>query len=174
MRTFFLVCRQLLSFCVLCGRERTRPRVLCFLLLRVVISSWGYTLMISSRPNYHPKAPPPSKRICLQYRRPGFNPWVGKIPWRREWKPTPLLPGEFLGQTVGSQRVGHHWATLPFSLYESGGAQTWSPWHSTVARPPIPTNTSLLCLCGPAIFWIFYVNENRQYVTFCFGFFLLV
>ena len=22
--------------------------------------------------------------------RPGFNPWVGKIPWRREWLPTPF------------------------------------------------------------------------------------
>ena len=30
---------------------------------------------------------------------PGFNPWVGKIPWRREWLPTPVfLPGEFHGQ----------------------------------------------------------------------------
>ena len=29
----------------------------------------------------------------------GFDPWVGKIPWRREWLPTPvLLPGEFQGQ----------------------------------------------------------------------------
>ena len=29
----------------------------------------------------------------------GFNPWVRKIPWRREWQPTPLvLPGEFHGQ----------------------------------------------------------------------------
>ena len=35
----------------------------------------------------------------LQRRRRGFNPWVGKIPWRREWKPTPvLLPGESHGQ----------------------------------------------------------------------------
>ena len=26
-------------------------------------------------------------------------PWVGKIPWRREWQPTPVfLPGEFHGQ----------------------------------------------------------------------------
>ena len=32
-----------------------------------------------------------SKRIYLQYRRPGFNPWVGKIPWRREWQPTLVL-----------------------------------------------------------------------------------
>ena len=26
----------------------------------------------------------------------GFDPWVGKIPWRREWQPTPVfLPVEF-------------------------------------------------------------------------------
>ena len=29
---------------------------------------------------------------------PEFNPWVGKIPWRREWLATPVsLPGEFHG-----------------------------------------------------------------------------
>ena len=28
-----------------------------------------------------------------------FSLWVGKIPWRREWLPTPVfLPGEFYGQ----------------------------------------------------------------------------
>ena len=28
-----------------------------------------------------------------------FDPWVGKIPWRREWLPTPVfLPGGFHGQ----------------------------------------------------------------------------
>ena len=28
-----------------------------------------------------------------------LDPWVGKIPWRREWLPTPVfLPGEFHGQ----------------------------------------------------------------------------
>ena len=27
-----------------------------------------------------------------------FNPWVGKISWRREWLPTPVFwPGEFHG-----------------------------------------------------------------------------
>ena len=31
--------------------------------------------------------------------RPGFHPWVRKIPWRRAWQPTPeFLPGEFHGQ----------------------------------------------------------------------------
>ena len=38
-------------------------------------------------------------RICLRCTRPGFSPWVGKIPWRRKWPPTPaFLPGEPHGQ----------------------------------------------------------------------------
>ena len=37
--------------------------------------------------------------ICLQCRRPGFDPWVRKIPWRRKWQPTPVpLPGKSHGQ----------------------------------------------------------------------------
>ena len=28
------------------------------------------------------------KKICLQFKRTGFYPWVRKIPWRREWQPT--------------------------------------------------------------------------------------
>ena len=31
-------------------------------------------------------------------KRHRFNPWVGNIPWRRKWQPTPVvLPGKFLG-----------------------------------------------------------------------------
>ena len=31
--------------------------------------------------------------------RPGFDPWVRKIPWRREWlTPSELFPGVFYGQ----------------------------------------------------------------------------
>ena len=38
-------------------------------------------------------------RVCPQCGRLGFNPWVGKIPWRRKWQPTPgFLPGESHGQ----------------------------------------------------------------------------
>ena len=28
---------------------------------------------------------------CRRSKRQGFNPWVGKIPWRRKWQPTPVL-----------------------------------------------------------------------------------
>ena len=30
--------------------------------------------------------------------RPGFDPWVRKIPWRRTWQPTPVF---FLGNPMG-------------------------------------------------------------------------
>ena len=38
-------------------------------------------------------------RICQQCRRPGLDPWVRKVPWRREWRSTPVfVPGESHGQ----------------------------------------------------------------------------
>ena len=52
---------------------------------------------------------------CLPCGRPGFNPWVKKIPWRKAWEPTPAFlprespwteePGRL--QSMGSQRVKH-------------------------------------------------------------------
>ena len=41
------------------------------------------------------------KKICLQYRRPGFYSWVGKIPGEENGNPLQyprILPGEFHGQ----------------------------------------------------------------------------
>ena len=39
-----------------------------------------------------------SARQSRRHRRPGFDPWVGKIPWRRKRQPTPVfLPGESHG-----------------------------------------------------------------------------
>ena len=46
------------------------------------------------------------KRSACQYRRCGFDPWVGKIPWRRKWQPTPVNPmdkGAWKLQSIGSQ-----------------------------------------------------------------------
>ena len=53
--------------------------------------------------------------ICLQCRRPRFDPWIRKILWKRERQPTlVILPEEFRGQKAWqttvqeSQRVGHN------------------------------------------------------------------
>ena len=49
----------------------------------------------------------------MQCRRPGFDPWVGKIPWIREWQTTPVF---LLGKS-------HGWKILvgpnPWSCKES-------------------------------------------------------
>ena len=59
------------------------------------------------------------RKSACQCRRHGFDPWVGKISWRKKWKPTPVfLLGKVHGQRslvdrllwMGSQRVGHNWA----------------------------------------------------------------
>ena len=47
---------------------------------------------------------------CRRCKRYGFNPWVGKIPWRRKWQPTLVfLPGESHGQRslAGCSSYGH-------------------------------------------------------------------
>ena len=42
------------------------------------------------------KNPPANTGRCKRHR---FDPWVGKILWRRAWQPTPVfLPGESFGQ----------------------------------------------------------------------------
>ena len=60
-----------------------------------------------------------SVKESWQCRRCGFNPWVGKIPRRRKWQPTPVfLCGESHGQRSlagyspwGRKRVRHNLAT---------------------------------------------------------------
>ena len=45
------------------------------------------------------------KESACQCKRPGFDPWVRKIFWRRKWQPTPVsLPGKSHGQ---SRLVGY-------------------------------------------------------------------
>ena len=45
-------------------------------------------------------------RIGLPCGRPVFDPWIEKIPWRREWQPTTVfLPGKSMDR-------GAWWATV--------------------------------------------------------------
>ena len=55
-------------------------------------------------------------RIHPQCGRPGWDPWVGKIPWRREWLSAHSILAWSFPQTIvhGSQTVRHDWATFTF------------------------------------------------------------
>ena len=69
------------------------------------------------------------KSAFLQCRRPGFDPWVGKITWRRKWQPTPVfLPGKFLGQR---NMVGYS----PWGCKESDTTEQLHSLHFLFAMP---------------------------------------
>ena len=60
-------------------------------------------------------------RIRLQCRRPGFDPWVGKIPWRRERLPTPVFwPGEFHGLQEFREGTGRDGVEVSFGDWVGG------------------------------------------------------
>ena len=70
-----------------------------------------------------------------------FNPWVGKIPYRRQWQPTPVfLPGEFHGQRAwwatvhGVAKSRHDWVTntsLHFrTVYGATPLSAWKPAYA--------------------------------------------
>ena len=67
------------------------------------------------------------KNPPCQFRRQKFDPWVGKIPWRRAWQLTPVFwPGESHGQRslwqvlvhwVAKSRIQLKWLGMPACGY---------------------------------------------------------
>ena len=65
------------------------------------------------------------KKSACQCRRPGSDPWVGKIPWRRIWQLTPVfLPGECHGR--GAWRATVHRITKNRTRLST---HTWASIH---------------------------------------------
>ena len=73
---------------------------------------------------------------CRRHRRPEFDPWIGKILWRRKWQPTPgFLPGE-----------SHEQRSWAVPSMKSQKSQTrLSNWVSTVFRQCSCTLSRLQC-----------------------------
>ena len=131
----------------------------------------------------------------LANRRQKFDPWVGKIAWRREWQPTPVfLPGESNGQRNlmgyspwGHKRVRHdlapkqQWIVLAFTKYlglsTQGALMRWVPielkWSFTQKSnfcscqliPPLACN-GLFVLSLRAVLW-HILQEALKGTTFC-------
>ena len=79
------------------------------------------------------------KESTCNWGRPGFDPWAGNIPWRREWLPTPeLSPGAFQGQRslVDYSPWGHResdmaeWLSLSLSRKDLRAFQWQNLWAS--------------------------------------------
>ena len=75
-----------------------------YMLILVCLTSWVF--LLNTQQSFFPdrflSAVPrwlSGKEFTCQGKRWGFDPWVGKIRWRRKWQPTPVFsPGEFNGQ----------------------------------------------------------------------------
>ena len=113
--------------------------------------------------------------VCLQCGRSGFDPWVGKIPWRRKWQPTPVfLPGESHGQRslVGYSPWGRKVSGTTEQLHFHFSLSGIEPRYPTLqvdslpSEPPgKPMNTgvgSLFLLQG-----IFPTQESNQGLLHC-------
>jgi len=64
----------------------------------------------------------PADEMQVSYKKCRLDPWVGKIPWRRAWQPTPLyLPGKSHGQRnlVGFSPVGRKEADMTEVTYHA-------------------------------------------------------
>ena len=81
--------------------------------------------------------------MCPQCGRPRFDPWVGKIPWRRKWQPPPVFPP---GKSHGRRSLAGY---SPW-----GGSQSrtrLSDFHSLTLRPLGSITTSeWVSLAAPA------------------------
>ena len=79
--------------------------------------------------------PTRQRRRC---KRLWLDPWVGKLPWRREWLPTPVfLPGGSHGQRRLADTV--QFSSVQFSCsVMSDSLRPQGPQHT---RPPYPSPT---------------------------------
>ena len=78
---------------------------------------------------------------CRKCRRCTFDPWIGKISWRKKWQPIPIaLPGKFHGQ---QSRVGYspqgckevdmtEWLSMNRNR---GTSSTW--WRTSIKNPQL-------------------------------------
>ena len=70
---------------------------------------------------------------CRRCKRCGFDPWVGKIPWRRKWQPTAVFSS---GKSCGQRSlVGYG----PWGWKESDATEHRA--HSTCACAHTHTHT---------------------------------
>ena len=62
---------------------------------------------------------------CRRHKRRGFDPWVGKIPWRRAWQTTPVF---LLGESHGQRSLAGY---SPWGHKESDMTEVTEHRHST-------------------------------------------
>ena len=143
------------------GKGKTRER-----------ANWGFTIYTQPQSQVKDESRKPKEEIqCLdfrpwvenlnslpwwlsgqesawKYRRHRFNPWVGKIPWRRKWQLTPAFMDR------GAWRVTVHGVAKSWTwLSEHAGTENWN--EATASAHPSP-NTRNVCLTSSQPFLLIH------------------
>ena len=90
-----------------------------------------------------------SKESTCLHKRHGFSPWIGKIPWRRNWQPTPVF---LLGESHGLRSLVGYSARVAKN-------QTWLKWLST---------SLFLTLWGNPVIQILPVTDQSSFLWLTF------
>ena len=83
---------------------------------------------------------------CRRHKRCGFDPWVGKIPWRSKWQPTPVfLLGESPWteesgrlQSIGLKRIGRNDVKAGTPVLWRPHAKSWLTGKDSQESSPTP------------------------------------
>ena len=112
--------------------------------------------------------------------RPGSDPWIGKIPWRRERLPTPVFwPGEFHGLYIpwGSKELDMTERLSVTSLLTSCLLKSYTVMHSddvsssklpfTFPLGPYYLHYFIICVIYPATCKHMHARSRQSSLTLC-------
>ena len=107
-------------------------------------------------------------KICLQWGRPRFDSWVGKIPWRRERLPIPVfLPGEFHGVTKSWTWLSSRSSIYLVFIGKVSIRTKWVKWKCLKVK----VTQLCLTLCNPMDYTVHGILQARilEWVAFPFS-----
>ena len=97
---------------------------------------------------------------CRRRKRHGFDPWVWKIPWIRDWQPSLVfLTGESHGQTMGLQRWSNVFTVLRENSFNKEHYSLL--WWKLVVSYSI-TSFFFLSVDTAAVSWRYLLSRNIQ------------
>ena len=79
---------------------------------------------------------------CSRYKRWGFDPWVGKIPWRNAWQPTPVF---FHGESHGQRSL------VSYSSWGCKGSDTTEATEQTHIYLPVYLSVLFICIYSSCV-----------------------
>ena len=152
----------------------TRKILLAFLCVSTKLSwtLWGMCMSLWGFPGGDSSEKSTNQfRRCRSHR---FDPWVGKIPWRRVWQSTPIFlsgespwteePGRL--QSIMSQRVRHDWACMDtceaYTDIQKKATLDYFTWTITHAFSSDPEN---MVFSLPLSMFVEWVNKHVGTLT---------